>query len=42
MISPHAALVSTMVLVAASDQDMTDAEISTIGDIIRNLPVFHG
>ena len=42
MISPHAALIHTMVLVAASDQDMTDAETSTIGDIMRNLPVFHG
>ena len=42
MISPHAALIHTMVLVAASDQDMTDAETSTIGEIIRNLPVFHG
>ena len=42
MISPHAALIHTMVLVAAADQDMTDAETSTIGDIMRNLPVFHG
>ena len=40
MISPHAALIHTMVLVAASDQEMTDAETSTIGDIMRNLPVF--
>jgi len=42
MISPHAALIHTMVLVAAADQNMTDAETSTIGDIIRNLPVFRG
>ena len=42
MISPHAALIHTMVLVAAADQNMTDAETSTIGDIMRNLPVFHG
>ena len=42
MLSPHAALVHTMVLVAAADQNMTDAETSTIGEIIRNLPAFHG
>ena len=42
MISPHAALIHTMVLVAATDQEMTDAETSTIGDIMRNLPAFHG
>lgn len=40
MVSPQAALIYTMVLVSASDQDMTDAEMMTIGDIVRHLPVF--
>jgi len=42
MISPHAALIYTMVLVSASDQDMTDAEMRKIGEIITGLPVFDG
>lgn len=29
-----------MVLVSASDGDMTDAELSTIGSIVQHLPVF--
>jgi tellurite resistance protein len=40
MISHHAALVYAMVLVSASDRNMTDAELRTIGDVIRGLPVF--
>ncbi|NJO67837.1 MAG: tellurite resistance TerB family protein, partial [Rhodospirillales bacterium] len=40
MISHHAALIYTMVLVAASDREMTDAEMRRMGEIIRNLPVF--
>lgn len=39
-ISHHAALVYTMVLVSAADRDMTDAELRSIGEIIRHLPVF--
>lgn len=40
MINHHTALIYTMVLVSAADGDMTDAEMATIGDIIRHLPVF--
>lgn len=39
-ISHHAALIYTMVLTSASDRNMTDAELRTIGDIIRGLPIF--
>jgi tellurite resistance protein len=37
---PHSALISVMVLVSASDGDMTDAELSAIGDIVSHLPIF--
>ncbi|GIK98179.1 MAG: hypothetical protein BroJett029_23880 [Alphaproteobacteria bacterium] len=40
MISHHAALIYTMVLVSAADRDMTDAEMRSIGDIVLHLPVF--
>ena len=40
MISHHAALIYTMVLTAASDRDLTDAEYRRIGAITHNLPVF--
>lgn len=40
MISPQAALIYVMVLVSASDSDMTDAEFKTIGDIVTHLPAF--
>jgi len=36
----HSALVYVMVLVSASDGEMTDAELSTIGSIVQHLPVF--
>ncbi|QLH38324.1 MAG: tellurite resistance TerB family protein [Defluviicoccus sp.] len=39
-ISHHAALIYTMVLVSASDRNMTDAELRRIGEIISDLPVF--
>jgi tellurite resistance protein len=42
MISHHAALIYTMVFVAAADTDMTDVELRTIGDNVRGLPVFRG
>jgi tellurite resistance protein len=42
MISHHAALIYTMVLVSASDREMTDAELRKIGEIVGNLPVFAG
>jgi tellurite resistance protein len=34
------ALVHLMVIVSASDRDMTDVELARIGAIIRTLPVF--
>jgi tellurite resistance protein len=40
MINHHSALIYTMVLVSASDGNMTDAELQTIGEIIKNLPIF--
>jgi tellurite resistance protein len=42
MISPHAALIYTMVMVSASDREMTDHELRKIGEQIRGLPVFAG
>lgn len=42
MINHHSALIYTMVLISASDGNMTDAELQTIGDIIKNLPIFQG
>jgi tellurite resistance protein len=41
MISHHAALIYTMVLVSAADRNMTDAELRMMGDLIRALPVFY-
>lgn len=40
MVTHHIALIYTMVLVSAADGDMTDAELATIGEIVRTLPVF--
>lgn len=42
MISKHAALIYTMVITSAADQEMTDAELQTIGDVVRHLPAFRG
>lgn len=42
MIDQQSALIYTMVLVSASDSDMTDPELSMIGDVVRHLPVFEG
>ncbi|MEQ9122388.1 MAG: tellurite resistance TerB family protein [Alphaproteobacteria bacterium] len=36
----HAALIHVMVLTAAADADMTDAEMQAIGEMVRMLPVF--
>jgi tellurite resistance protein len=41
MIDHHAALIYTMVLVSAADREMSDAELETIGEIVRQWPVFH-
>ncbi|OIQ93696.1 hypothetical protein GALL_243790 [mine drainage metagenome] len=40
MISTQAALIYAMVLVSAADQDMSDAELRAIGEIVNYLPVF--
>ncbi|BBK44538.1 hypothetical protein STVA_45580 [Allostella vacuolata] len=40
MLSPQDALIYTMVMVSAADRDMTDAEVSTIGEIVGHLPIF--
>jgi len=39
-ISPETALVYLMVIVSASDRDMTDSELSKIGEVTRTLPAF--
>jgi len=40
-ISHHAALVYVMVVVAASDGNMSDHELAAIGALVKALPVFH-
>ncbi len=39
-LSLHTALISTMVMVSASDGDMNDSEFKTIGQIVKSLPIF--
>jgi len=41
-IDRHTALIFTMVLVSAAEGVMTDAELGTIGQQVRYLPVFRG
>jgi tellurite resistance protein len=40
MIDHQAALIYVMVMVSASDRNMSDAELRIIGDNVRDLPVF--
>lgn len=40
--STQEALIYLMVIISAADRDMTDAELSRIGSVIRTLPVFEG
>jgi tellurite resistance protein len=40
MITHQTALIYTMVLVSAADGEMSDAELATIGEIVRTLPAF--
>jgi len=40
MLSVQEALIYTMVMMSASDRNMTDAELDTIGAIVKHLPVF--
>jgi tellurite resistance protein len=42
MIDHYAALIQTMFLVSAADDEMTDAELHIIGEIVNYLPVFRG
>lgn len=41
-ISANTALVYTMVIVSASDSDMTDSELKLIGSVVRTFPAFNG
>lgn len=41
-LSIPAALIYTMVMVSAADAAMTDAELSTIGDMVKHMPAFRG
>ena len=41
-ITPHTALVYLMVLVSASDRDMSDSELKRMGDLVQTLRVFNG
>ncbi|WP_027169308.1 tellurite resistance TerB family protein [Mesorhizobium sp. WSM3224] len=40
LLSPHEALIHLMVITSASDRDMTDVELTRIGDVVRSWPVF--
>ncbi len=40
MVDHHSALIYTMVLMSASDANMSDEELDTIGENVRYLPVF--
>ena len=40
MIDHKTALIYTMILVSAADRNMTDAELRSIGEIVRYLPIF--
>ena len=39
-LSVPAALIYVMVMVSAADAAMTDAELSTIGDMVKHMPAF--
>lgn len=39
-IAVQEALIYAMVTVSAADSDMTDAELKTIGDLVKGLPIF--
>ncbi|MBI1212355.1 MAG: Tellurite resistance protein TerB [Alphaproteobacteria bacterium] len=41
-LNPQSALIYVMVVVSASDAQMSDAELHTIGDIVRSVRVFEG
>lgn len=41
-LSPHAALIYLMVVMAAADRRMSDRELKTIGALVQSLPIFSG
>lgn len=41
-LSPHDALIYVMVTIAAVDRNMSDKEMSRIGNIVSQLPIFSG
>jgi tellurite resistance protein len=41
MLDHHRALIYTMVIVSAADNELPEAELRIIGDIVDDLPVFH-
>ena len=41
-ISPETALIYTMVLVSASDREMSDTELRRMGVMVQSLPAFAG
>jgi|TARA_R110002072_G_scaffold19040_18_gene70595 tellurite resistance protein len=42
MLDHHSALIYTMVVASAADQEMTDSEVAIMSDIIKLLPIFKG
>ncbi|MCR9258007.1 MAG: tellurite resistance TerB family protein [Alphaproteobacteria bacterium] len=42
MLPPQSALIFTMVMMSAADQEMTDEELQAIGDMVAHLPIFDG
>lgn len=40
MLSKHAALIYVMIMVSASDRNMKNIELSSIGSIVKHLPIF--
>jgi len=41
MLDHHRALIYTMVIVSAADNELPEAELRIIGDIVGDLPIFH-
>jgi hypothetical protein len=42
MLDHHRALIYTMVIVSGAQPELHDAELSIIGDLVEDLPVFQG
>lgn len=41
-LTPHQALIYTMITMSGVDRDISDTELNRIGAIVKNLPVFEG